>query len=285
VTDDQRLPHAFVLGWPIKHSRSPLIHRHWLSVYGIKGHYDPLGVPPGDVDAFFSALAGKKEDSTYVGGNVTLPYKETAFRACDTVTKQATRLGAVNTLWVENGRLHGDNTDIYGFAANLDNRAPDWDRKSGPVVVIGAGGAARAVLVALTERGFSEIRLTNRTGSRACQLARDLRLNLDIVAWSERNDALAGAVCLINTTSLGMAGQPPLEISLDALASDAVVNDIVYAPLETPLLAAARRRDLCAVDGLGMLLHQAVPGFERWFGVRPTVTDALRNRVLADLEA
>ena len=275
---------AFVLGWPVAHSRSPLIHRYWLSVHDLDGYYDRLEIQPQEIHSFLEKLPYLEGSDGYIGGNVTIPYKETAFGACRTVTDQARRMGAVNTLWIGDGQLHGDNTDSYGFATNLDHYAPGWDDRAGPALVIGAGGASRAVLVALAERGIDEIRVTNRTADRARQTLEDLGVTATIVPWDQRREATRDIGLLVNTTSLGMAGQPPLDLPLDLVPADAVVNDIVYVPLLTPLLNQARERGLRFVDGLGMLLHQAVPGFERWFGVRPKVDDKLRNILIADLE-
>jgi shikimate dehydrogenase len=274
-------PHrAFVCGHPIKHSRSPKIHGYWLERYGIPGSYVAVDVVPED----FSDFAASVRAGAYAGGNVTIPHKEAAFKAVDRRDEAASAIGAVNTLWVEDGLLHGSNTDAYGFAANLDERAPGWANGGGAAVVLGAGGAARAVLFALKQRGFSEIRLVNRTVERAVALAREFGPAVSAHPLYNVNDRLSDASLLVNTTSAGMHGQPELELDLTRLPADALVTDIVYVPLETPLLAAARRAGLKTVDGLGMLLHQAVPGFERWFGRRPEVTTELRDLIVADLE-
>jgi shikimate dehydrogenase len=272
-------PKACVIGWPIKHSRSPIIHRFWLKELGIEGDYVIQPVEPERAAIFFARFA----ESGYVGGNVTVPHKETAYAAVARREPAARAIGAVNTLWLEDGALVGTNTDATGFLANLDQAAPGWDRAAGTALVLGAGGAARAVVFALTTRGFARIHVVNRTAARAAALAE--RFGAAVMpAEPEALPALLGeADVLINTTSLGMEGQPPLEIDLAPLKQSAIVNDLVYVPLATPLLAAARARGLVAVDGLGMLLHQAVPGFERWFGARPEVTPALRAAVLADL--
>lgn len=272
-------PVACVIGWPIAHSRSPVIHRHWLKTLGIAGDYVARPVPPPEIAAFLADFA----NSGFVGGNVTVPHKEAAFAAAVERDEAAEALGAVNTLWLDGGRLHGGNTDAEGFLANLDENAPGWDWP-GQAVVLGAGGAARAVIWSLVGRGFDPVLVFNRTASRAEALAERFGPTVRAAAWDAMPDALAEAQILVNTTSLGMTGQPPLELDLAAMRDEAVVNDLVYVPLETPLLAAARARGLAAVDGLGMLLHQAVPGFERWFGVRPTVTPELRALVVADLE-
>ena len=272
---------AGVMGWPIAHSRSPRIHGHWLAEYGIDGAYVPLAIRPEHLAEAFSALP----KVGFRGWNITLPHKEAALQLVDTRTPAADRIGAVNTVTVQtDGSLSGDNSDAFGFIAHLAQSAPDWPRQR-PAVVLGAGGAARAICFALLEAGVPEIRLTNRTPARAESLAATNGAAVRAVAWTERESALEGAGLLVNTTSLGMHGQPPLEMRLDALPADAVVNDIVYVPLETPLLADARGRGLHAVDGLGMLLHQARPGFERWFGHRPEVTPALYAAIVKDLSS
>lgn len=276
------IPRAFVVGHPIAHSRSPLIHGYWLSQHGIPGSYERLDVAP---EAFPDFLRGLP-DSGFRGGNVTIPHKEAAFALADTLTPRAKTIGAVNTLVVEpDGRVRGDNTDAPGFCAHLDHSlGAGWpERAGGTAVVLGAGGAARAIVVGLAENGVRRILIANRTRTRAetlAALAPGIGAALD---WNDLPDALAGAGLVVNTTSLGMKGQPPLDLDLTPLPATAAVADIVYAPLETDLLAAARRRGLAAVDGLGMLLHQAVPGFEAWFGLRPAVTPGLRDRIVADL--
>ena len=270
---------AFVCGHPIAHSRSPLIHRHWLARYGIEGSYDPVDISPENFDAFVSTLAAEG----FAGGNVTIPHKEAAYRAVARRDAAAEDIGAVNTLWLEAGELCGTNTDAYGFAANLDDRAPGWDSATGAAVVMGAGGAARAVLYALRKRGFSDIRIANRTVDRATELARLFGPAISGHSLAALPELLSDAAILVNTTSLGMHGDNSPPPDLGNLPDAALVTDIVYVPLETPLLAAARRRGLKAVDGLGMLLHQAAPGFERWFGVRPEVTAELRALIVADM--
>lgn len=266
---------AGVLGWPIAHSRSPRLHGHWLAQYRIKGAYVPLAVHPDDLERAVEGLVALG----FRGANVTLPHKERVAALCDRVSERARRIGAVNTLVVRDGRLEGDNSDGFGFIENLKEREDAWEQTR-PAVVLGAGGAARAILVALLEAGVREIRLLNRTRARAEALAEELGRNIRVLDWGTWDDALGETGLLVNTTSLGMSGQPPLEIDLRALPASALVNDIVYVPLETPLLAAARARGNPAVDGLGMLLHQARPGFEAWFGVAPQVTPALRQAVL-----
>jgi shikimate dehydrogenase len=273
------VPTACVIGWPIKHSRSPIIHRHWLAQLGIAGDYVRHAVEPENAAAFFAGFAS----GSFIGCNVTVPHKEVAFASVDQPDAVATALGAVNTVWLENGKLLGSNTDAEGFIANLDQRAPGFDANPGPAIVLGAGGAARAVIWALKARGFAPIHVINRTRDRAEAMADRFGSDIRPAGWEDLPRLLPGATLLVNTTSLGMEGQPPLEIDLAAARDDLLVTDIVYIPLETPLLAAARARGLRTVDGLGMLLHQAVPGFERWFGVRPTVTPELRRLILADM--
>lgn len=266
---------AGVIGWPIAHSRSPRLHGHWLAHYKIEGAYVPLAVRPENLEAAVEGLVALG----FRGANVTLPHKEQVLRLCDQVTPRARRIGAVNTLVVKDGCVEGDNTDGFGFLENLKEANPGW-RPAGPAVVLGAGGAARAILVALLDAEVAEIRLLNRTRTRAEALADELGGTIRVMDWGDWTDALAEASLLVNTTSLGMSGQPPLEIDLSPLPASALVNDIVYVPIETALLAAARARGNAVVDGLGMLLHQARPGFEAWFGVSPEVTPALRQAVL-----
>lgn len=273
-------PRAFIIGWPVAHSRSPLIHRYWLDELGIKGGYERVALPPDELEGFLSVL----HERGFVGGNVTLPHKEKSFALCAEATPTARQLEAVNTLWIEAGKLHGDNTDAMGFLAALDDDVPDWGKALKKVVVLGAGGAARSIVYALVSRGAEKIHVINRTQARS----EDLRSRFDAVipgAVADLPAALAGADLLVNTTSLGMAGQPPLDIDLAPLPEHAVVADIVYVPLETELLRSAKRRALRTSGGLGMLLHQAAPGFERWFGRKPEVTPELRARVAADIES
>jgi len=269
---------ACVIGWPIGHSRSPLIHNYWIKEHGLDAEYRREAVPPGELAAFVAQLS----ERGYVGGNVTVPHKEPAL-AVSEPDERARAVGAANTLWLEGGRLRATNTDVEGFIGNLDATAPGWDRGLGSALVLGAGGAARAVVFGLLERGIGRICLANRTAERAAALRAKFGERVEPAAWSDRDSLLAETGLLVNTTSLGMAGQPPLTIELARLPAGAVVSDLVYAPLETALLTAARARGLRAVDGLGMLLHQAVGGFQRWFGVRPEVTKALRALVEADL--
>ena len=274
---------AGVMGWPVGHSLSPRLHGHWFERHGIDGAYVPLAVRPEDLEAAFALLPRLG----FLGWNVTLPHKEAAYRLVDSRDPAATRLGAVNTVLVDaEGRTRGLNTDGAGFTASLAAAVPGWLPTAGPAVVLGAGGAARAVAGALLEAGIAELRLVNRSATRAERLARELaRLpqRIATVPWAERSAALAGAALLVNATSLGMTGQPPLHLALDELPEEAVVADLVYVPLETPLLAAARARGHAVVDGLGMLLHQAAPGFTHWGGVVPEVDAALRSLVLEGL--
>jgi shikimate dehydrogenase len=266
---------AGITGWPVSHSRSPRLHGFWLERYGIDGAYLPLPIHP---DHFPAAIRGLML-SGFAGVNVTIPHKVAAFAICDDVEPSARRAGAVNTLVFEKGRIRGSNTDGWGFLENL--RAHGVDPASGPALILGAGGSARAVAAVLLELGV-RVTVANRTRGRAEALARELP-GLTVIAWESRDDALANQALLVNTTSLGMAGHPPVEIDLDRAARDLTVADIVYVPLETPLLAAARLRQLRCVEGLGMLLHQAVPGFQAWFGADPVVDEALRRFVAADL--
>lgn len=272
---------ACVIGWPVEHSRSPIIHRYWLKTYGIEGDYIRHPVSPEAIDGFLRGFA----TGAFVGANVTVPHKEAAFAAVDRADAVATALGAVNTLWLEDGRLIGGNTDAPGFLANLDQNAPGYDQKAGPAIVLGAGGAARAVIWALKSRGFAPIHVVNRTRERAEALAERFGPGVVAVGWDAVPALLPSATLLVNTTSLGMQGEAPLEIDLSPADPALLVTDIVYVPLETPLLRIARACGLATVDGLGMLLHQAAPGFERWFGKWPDVTPELRQLVLADMAA
>lgn len=276
------LVNAFVTGWPIKHSRSPLIHNHWLKQLGISGEYRREAVPEAEFETFLDMLRNGRSD--YIGGNVTIPHKEAAFAIADRPDTLSRELGAANTLWVEDGLIHATNTDGYGFKANLDERCPGWDTARS-AVVLGAGGASRAVVQALRDRGFEEIHVINRTVSRAQELARVFGDTIKAAGLDGLHQAMSGAGLFVNTTSLGMDGGETMVIDFSPLAKDAVVTDIVYAPLKTPLLAEAEAQGFKIVDGLGMLLHQAVPGFEKWFGQRPVVDQALRDLVIADLEA
>lgn len=271
---------AGVMGWPISHSRSPRLHNFWLEQYGIDGAYLPLAVRPEQLEQAVRALPVLG----FRGCNLTLPHKLQVMDIADEVDEAAQRIGAANTIVVdEDGRLLASNTDAFGFSAALITGAGDADLAGRPAVLLGAGGAARAIVVALLDLGVPEIRVTNRTRTRADELAAAFGARLTVVPWDERDDALAGAGLLVNSTSLGMSGQPPLDLSLEKLPKTAVVMDAVYSPLLTSMLQDAASRGNVAVDGLGMLLHQARPGFARWFGRDPEVTPALRDHVLADL--
>lgn len=270
---------AGIMAWPVGHSRSPLLHGYWLRHYQIDGAYVPLAVPPDRAEQAIRALPALG----FRGCNVTIPHKEVAFRVVDRLDMTARRIGAVNTIIVgPDNVLEGRNTDAYGFWQNLSQEAPhSWSVTKGPAVVLGAGGAGRAIVVALLDAGCPEIRLLNRTTARAAEIAADLGDARVVVGeWAHRSTSLDGAALLVNTTSQGMTGYPPLELDLAALPLDALVTDIVYVPLMTPLLTAAAARGNPVVDGLGMLLHQARPGFHAWFGTDPTVTDDLRRFVL-----
>jgi shikimate dehydrogenase len=272
---------ACVIGWPVEHSRSPVIHRFWLDQYGIAGAYDKEAVRPDELETFLNQLWTRG----YVGANVTLPHKEAALRLARSADEAAIAIGAANTLWVDpDGALHASNTDAYGFITNLDSEAPHWNEELGTILVLGAGGAARAILYGLLNACEAKLLLANRTRARAERLAQAFGPRVKVIDWADRDAALSQCGLLVNTTSLGMTGGVPLDIDLFALPADAVVADLVYNPLLTPLLVAAAKRGNPIVDGLGMLLHQAVPGFERWFGVRPEVTPALRAHVVATLK-
>ncbi|MBI4183998.1 MAG: shikimate dehydrogenase [Proteobacteria bacterium] len=273
---------AGVMGWPVAHSRSPRLHGYWLAKYEIDGAYVPLAVRPENLAAALSALS----KLGFAGVNVTVPHKETVAGLVDECNPTVLRIGAVNTVVIgSDGRVIGNNTDGYGFLENLRERAPSWRAGAGAAVLLGAGGAARAIAAALLDSGVPLVRIVNRTRARADELIRVLDGRLEAVDWEHRAKALEGAALLVNTTTLGMVGQPPLAIDLAALPRTAVVNDIVYVPLETPLLTAARARGYPVVDGLGMLLHQARPGFRAWFGRDPEVDQGLRDFILADLGA
>ncbi|MCS3728714.1 shikimate dehydrogenase [Bradyrhizobium betae] len=272
-----KAPAACLIGWPAAHSRSPLIHHYWLRTLGIEGGYVIEAVPPEDLRDFVLRLPLRG----FVGANVTIPHKEGVL-ALSTPDARARAVGAANTLWFEGGELHSTNTDVEGFINNLDAGAPGWDTAD-EALVLGAGGSSRAVIFGLLERGISRIHLANRTLERAGTLASQFGPNVHPVTWDAIDDVLPRAKLLVNTTSLGMHGQPSLAIDVARLPRSAVVADLVYVPLVTPLLAAAQARGLRTADGLGMLLHQAVRGFELWFGRRPAVTAELRALVEADL--
>jgi shikimate dehydrogenase len=271
---------ACVIGWPVSHSRSPLIHGYWLARYGIDGSYTRTAVRPEDAARFLGHLRAEG----YVGCNVTIPHKETACRVAAQVRPAARAAGAANTLWYEGGRLVADNTDGAGFTQNLHSVVPGFAIGGAVVSVLGAGGTARGVVFALLQAGAREIRVFNRTAARADTLARTFGGRVKGFGWIERNTALGDVSLLVNTTPLGMPGSDPVGIDVGALDRNCTVADVVYVPVLTPLLAAAQARGLATVDGLGMLLHQAVPGFEKWFGVRPEVTDELRALVERDIE-
>jgi shikimate dehydrogenase len=271
---------ACVIGWPISHSRSPLIHGYWLKRYGIDGSYERLPVPPDELQDFFNELGQKG----YAGCNVTLPHKEGAFRAVRIADDATTRLGAVNTVFLRDGELWGTNTDGEGFLANLSSYVPAWQALDRGIVILGAGGAARAIVGALLDAGSRQLIVVNRTLARAEEFRRDFGQRVVPRDWSGVEQSLGDADLLVNTTSLGMTGQPALELGLDRLPGSAIVADIVYTPLETDLLIRARARGNVVVPGLGMLLHQAVRGFELWFGQRPQVTAELHDLIARDID-
>jgi len=270
---------ACVIGWPVAHSRSPLIHNYWLKKYGIAGAYTKEALRPEAIAGFLKSL----DAHGFVGCNVTVPHKEAAFAAADVKEDSALAVSAANTLWLDGGKLHAANTDTYGFMTHLGLSAPGWNTHKGPVAILGAGGAARAIIFGFLEAGVEEIRVFNRTRARAEALALQFGPRIKVGDWAERAGASRDACVLVNTTSIGMGGQGTLNIDFEHFDPACVVSDIVYVPLETELLARAQTRGLRTVDGLGMLLHQAVPGFEKWFGVRPEVTEELRNLLVADI--
>ena len=272
-----KIPLAGVVGSPIAHSKSPQIHGHWLKTYGIEGRYVPLDVASDDLKEVITALP----KMGFVGVNVTIPHKERILEIADLVTDRATLIGAANTLiFRKDGRIHADNTDGYGFLENLRSGAPGWNPKSGPAAVLGAGGAARAVIASLLDAGVPEILLSNRTRIRAERLKSDFGNRLTVYDWVQAGNMIDHAALLVNTTSLGMIGKGELRVPLDGLSANTIVTDLVYTPLKTRLLETAGEIGCVTVDGLGMLLHQAVPGFERWFGTRPVVDRATRAAAL-----
>ena len=278
MTELAKIPLAGVIGHPIAHSRSPALHGFWLRRYGVKGHYIPMDVAPADLETTLRHLP----KIGFVGLNVTLPHKEAILKIADVISDRAALIGAANTLiFRKDGKIHADNTDGAGFVANLRQNAPHWAPAAGPAAVFGAGGAARAVVAALIEVGVPEIRIANRSRPRAEALRADFGAKLVVYDWVQAANMLEGAATVINTTSLGMAGKPEFRVPLDALEPGAVVNDLVYNPLKTAFLAEAEERGATIVDGLGMLLHQAAPGFERWFGPTPAVDEATRQAVLS----
>jgi len=273
---------AFVCGYPIRHSRSPIIHSHWLMEFGISGDYQAVEVEP---DRFASFIADLRSgEAGYAGGNVTIPHKEKAFALADAPDDLATELGAVNTLYREEGMLKATNTDGYGFLANLDDRAKGWDDTKNIAVILGAGGASRAVIQAVRERGFAEIHVLNRTTERAQELADRFGSKVHAAPIGALDERLKDANLFVNTTSLGMDDGIAMEIDFSPMDSTGLVTDIVYVPLMTPFLVQAQAQGMAIADGLGMLLHQAVPGFEKWFGRRPVVSEDLRRKIVDDLE-
>jgi shikimate dehydrogenase len=271
------IPLAGVIGHPIAHSRSPRIHRHWLNTHGINGYYVPMNVTSADLQNVIRTLP----TMGFVGVNITIPHKEAVMAMADQITDRATLIGAANTLiFRPDGKIHADNTDGYGFLNNLQQGAPDWDASSGPAAVLGAGGASRAVVTSLLDAGVPEILLTNRTRNRADQLREEFGQKIRVFDWVQAGNLMDDAALFVNTTSLGMVGKPELRVPLDGLRAGTVVTDLVYAPLKTRLLVTAEEAGCTIVDGLGMLLHQAVPGFERWFGARPEVNNATRAAAL-----
>lgn len=272
-----RIPLAGVIGTPVAHSKSPQIHAHWLKTHGIQGYYIPMDVTPENLETVLRTLPRMG----FVGVNITVPHKEKVLEIVDLVTDRATLIGAANTIiFRKDGKIQADNTDGVGFIRNLQQSAPNWDPKAGPAAILGAGGAARAVVSALLEVGVPQIMISNRTRVRAEALATEFGKRLVVVDWVQAGNMLEDAATVVNTTSLGMLGKPPLRVPLDGLRKGTLVTDIVYAPLKTQLLAEAEEMGCVTVDGLGMLLHQAVPGFERWFGVRPEVDSATRAAAL-----
>lgn len=273
----QKIPLAGVIGSPIAQSKSPRLHRHWLRHYGLRGDYVPLHVDPKDLETVLRAMP----KMGFVGANVTIPHKVAVMKFADQVSDRATLVGAANTLiFKDDGRIFADNTDGYGFMANLHQQAPDWDPRSGPAAVLGAGGAARAIIVALADAGVTEILLSNRTRAKADALRSEFGARIRVVDWVRAGNMFEDATTVVNTTSLGMIGQPELRVPLDGLRAGALVTDLVYSPLRTSLLETAHAAGCVTVDGLGMLLHQGVPGFERWFGTRPEVDEETRRVVL-----
>lgn len=278
MSDHPRIPLAGVIGSPVAHSRSPALHGHWLKTYGIRGHYVPMDVAAEDLEQVLRTLP----KAGFVGCNVTIPHKEAALVLADVISDRAALIGAANTLiFRPDGKIHADNTDGYGFIANLRQNAPQWLPAAGPAALIGAGGAARAVLASLLEVGVPEIRIANRTRARADALRAEFGARIVVYDWAQAGNMMEDALTVVNTSSLGMVGQPELRVLLDALDFRAIVTDLVYTPLRTRLLDEAAAAGCTVVDGLGMLLHQAAPGFERWFGTRPEVNEATRAAVLA----
>lgn len=272
-----KIPLAGVIGCPIAHSKSPQLHRHWLKSLGIPGYYVPMHVEADDLEEILRSLP----KAGFVGVNITVPHKESALEIADLVTDRATLIGAANTLiFRKDGKIHADNTDGYGFIQNLRQNAPDWHPEAGPAAILGAGGAARAVVASLLDVGVPEILISNRTRVRAEALQQEFGRRLTVIDWVQAGNMMDDASTVVNTTSLGMIGSPPLRVPLNGLRKGTVVTDLVYAPLKTQFLIKAEKMGCITVDGLGMLLHQAVPAFERWFGTRPTVDSATRAAAL-----
>ncbi|TQS70444.1 shikimate dehydrogenase [Rhodobacteraceae bacterium] len=274
---ENKIPLAGVIGHPIAHSKSPVLHQYWLKKHGINGHYIPMDVAPENLETILRSLP----KAGFLGCNITIPHKESALKIADVISDRAALIGSANTLiFSENGKIHADNTDGYGFISNIRDSIPNWSAQAGPAAVLGAGGASRAIIAALIESGAPEIRIANRTRARADSLRAQFGARVVVYDWAQAPNMFEGAKTAINTTSLGMQGQPDFRVSLDALSDTAVATDIVYSPLKTRFLEAAEARGCKIIDGLGMLLHQAAPGFERWFGQRPEITAELREAVL-----
>ena len=275
---DQKFVLAGVMGWPVAHTRSPAIHNHWIAQYSLKGAYVQLPVQPQNLEAAIRGLPALG----FAGCNITVPHKVNAMQLMDTLHPAARRVAAINTVVVQaDGSLLGMNNDGYGYIQSLRDAQPDWRGDAGPALVMGAGGAARAIVVALLDEGVPEVRLCNRTQEKAQALKDAFGDRVTVVPWAERNSAMAGVRLLVNTTTQGMHGQPALDVALDDLPAEALVSDAIYIPLETPLLAAARQRGHQTVNGLGMLLNQARPAFQAWFGVQPELTPGLITAVQA----
>jgi shikimate dehydrogenase len=280
MSDSPRYTLAGVMGWPVQHSRSPLLHNHWIAEHGLLGNYVLLPMQPERLEPALRALPALG----FAGCNLTIPHKVAALGIVDSLEPLAQRIGAANTIVVgADGQLYGRNTDAFGFISSLRDAQPHWRANAGPACVIGAGGAARAVLAGLLDEGATEIRLCNRSDAKAQDMAQEFGPHVKAVPWAERHDALTGVALLVNTTNQGMHGQDALDLRVDALPTEALVSDIVYVPLETPLLLAARAHGNVTVNGLGMLMHQARPAFEAWFGVMPTVSGPLLAKMLASL--
>lgn len=280
MTNPDRFLLAAVMGWPISQSRSPMLHNYWFEQHGLAGSYVPLAIRPENLGAALRALPAL----TFAGCNLTIPHKQEAMRIVDEVDITATKIGAISCIVVRpDGSLAGSNNDWFGFVHNILEFVPDWRVETGPVAVMGAGGGARAVIYGLMQRGARDIRLCNRTHARALQLAKDFSGPITVMPWEQRHDAIEGIAMLVNATSQGMIGQAALDLKLDKLPVAALVNDIIYIPRETPLIAAARARGNRTVTGLGMLLHQGIPAWQAWFGITPTVTAELRRRIEATL--